>query len=340
MQDQVDQLYKQFEDSLKKLKTSRELDDLRIRFLGKKGSVTSLMQNLRDCTPEERPHMGKVINELKVRIEARIDSSMEKVKLSEINDRLESETIDVSLPGRRSNLGRAHPISREIERTASILSQMGFSQYCTSELDSDYYNYGGLNYPEDHPARDMQDTYYVDEHTLLRSHTTNFQQKVMESHAPPIRVANIGRCYRNETISARSHVIFHQNDVLYIDKGVTFADLLATIEEFYSKLLGESVQIRVRASYFPFVEPGCEVDVKCLICKGNGCRLCKHSGWLEVAGAGMVHPEVLKAGGIDPEEYSGFAWGGGIERVYMLLHGIRDIRLFTENDERFLEQFP
>ncbi len=339
MQDQVDQLHRQFEEDLKKSKTSRDLEDLRVRYLGKKGFLTALMQNLKGCPPEERPQMGKLINELKEKTETWIEISLQKVKTAEINERLHEEKIDISLPGRGSRQGRMHPISQEIERTAAILSQMGFSIYQTPELDSEYYNYGGLNYPEDHPARDMQDTYYVDEHILLRSHTTNFQQRVMESHAPPIRMANIGRCYRNETISARSHVIFHQNDVLYIDKGVTFADLLATLEEFYSKLLGENVKIRVRASYFPFVEPGCEVDVKCLICKGQGCRLCKHSGWLEVAGAGMVHPEVLKAGGVDPEEYSGFAWGGGIERVYMLMHGISDIRLFTENDQRFLEQF-
>ena len=339
MQEQLNQLQKQFNDGLKSAKTSRELEELRVRFLGKKGAITALMQNLKECTAEERPRIGKSINELKVGIEGKIESALEKAKSAEINDRLSSEKIDISLPGRTGNLGRFHPISREIERTSEILSQMGFSVFYTTELDSDYYNYGGLNYPEDHPARDMQDTYYVDEHTLLRSHTTNFQQKVMQSYQPPIRMFNIGKCYRNETISPRSHVIFHQNDVLYIDKGVTFADLLATLEEFYSKLLGQNVEIRVRASYFPFVEPGCEIDVKCLICKGEGCRLCKDSGWLEVAGAGMVHPEVLKAGGLDPEEYSGFAWGGGIERVYMLLHGISDIRLFMENDLRFLEQF-
>ncbi len=340
MQDQVDQLHNEFEASLKKASNSRELDELRIKFLGKKGSITSLMQNLKNCSSEDRPKMGKVINELKVRIESQIDLSVEAAKEAEINKRLTGEKIDISLPGRRSYKGRVHPISKEIERTADVLSQMGFSIYYTSEIESEYYNYGGLNYPDDHPARDMQDTYYLDEKTLLRSHTTNFQQKVMESHEPPIRMANIGKCYRNETISARSHVIFHQNDVLYIDKGVTFADLLSTLEEFYTRILGQNAEIRVRASYFPFVEPGCEVDVKCLICKGDGCRLCKNSGWLEVAGAGMVHPEVLKAGGLDPDVYSGFAWGGGIERVYMLMHGIKDIRLFMENDIRFLEQFP
>ena len=340
MQNQVDQILKNFEKDIKAAKSSRDLEELKVKYLGKKGSVAALMQDLRNCSKEERPLMGKTINDAKVRIDNQVSITAQNFKKEEINARLKNETIDISLPGRSSFQGRVHPISKEIQRTADILAGMGFSIYSTSEIDSEYYNYGGLNYPDDHPARDMQDTYYLDKSTLLRSHTTCFQQKVMESYKPPIRIANIGKCYRNETISARSHVIFHQNDVMYIDKGVTFADLLATLEEFYSKLLGHSVRIRVRASYFPFVEPGCEVDVECLICHGKGCPICKGAGWLEVAGAGMVHSEVLKAGGLDPEVYSGFAWGGGIERVYMLMHEIKDIRLFMENDTRFLEQFP
>ena len=216
---------------------------------------------------------------------------------------------------------------------------MGFSIQHSPELDSEYYNYGGLNYPEDHPARDMQDTYYVSKDLLMRSHTTNVQLHLMQKYAPPLRVACPGKCYRNETISTRSHVIFHQIDVFYIDKNVTFRDLLSVKEEFYSKVFNQKVELRVRPSYFPFVEPGFEVDVRCTSCGGSGCRLCKQTGWLEVAGAGMMHPEVLRQGGLDPEVYSGFAWGGGIERVCMLKHGIQDIRLFLDNDMRFLNQF-
>ena len=226
-----------------------------------------------------------------------------------------------------------------LDEVIEILVGMGFSVQESPEIESEYYNYGGLNYPPDHPARDMQDTFYITPDILLRSHTTSIQQHMMENASPPIRILSPGKCYRNETITARSHVFFHQVDVLYIDKDVTFSDLLATKEEFYTKIFKQKIELRVRPSYFPFVEPGMEVDIKCSACAGSGCALCKHTGWLEVAGAGMVHPNVLKAGGIDPEVYSGYAWGGGIERLFMLRHGISDIRLFTENDVRFLSQF-
>ncbi len=214
---------------------------------------------------------------------------------------------------------------------------MGFSVQYGPDIDSDYYNYEGLNFPPDHPARDMQDTFYITKEMLLRSHTSNTQLRVMENHKPPIRIIAPGTVYRNETISSRSHVFFHQVEGLYIDKNVSFADLFATMDEFWSKLFHTKVKTRFRPSYFPFVEPGLEVDVACTSCNGKGCRLCKQSGWLEICGAGMVHPEVLKNGGIDPEEYSGYAWGMGIERLAMLRYGIKDIRMFTENDMRFLD---
>lgn len=340
LKDKIEDLHKEFREQLKAAKSSRDIEDLRIKYLGRKGPLVSLMQELKDVPQESRPQAGKLINELKDEVAEKIESALVRLKSSELKDQLEKEKIDTSLPGRKTNLGRVHPISQAIERIVEVLTQMGFSIYCTPEIESEYHNYGGLNYPEDHPARDMQDTYYLDKETLLRSHTTTFQQRVMANFEPPIRRMSVGKCYRNETISARSHVIFHQVDVMYVDKGVTMGDLLSSLEEFYSKLFQESVEIRVRASYFPFVEPGVEVDVKCTLCKGNGCRLCKNSGWLEMCGAGMIHPEVLKEGGLDPDVYSGFAWGGGIERPFMLLNGINDIRLFLENDMRFLEQFP
>lgn len=340
MRDKVETLQKEFEKSLKAASQSSEIENLRVHFLGRKGPIVSLMEELKQVPSEERPAVGRLINDLKMKITTRLEEAFDKLAQGEIEDRLKTETIDVSLPGRKNFLGRSHPISQMIERVVNILSGMGFSAYLTPEIESDYYNYAGLNYPEDHPARDMQDTYYLDEKTLLRSHTTNFQQRVMENYNPPIRMMCFGKCYRNETISSRSHVIFHQIDVMYVDKGVTMGDLIASMKEFYSKLFNESVELRLRASYFPFVEPGMEVDIKCTLCKGKGCRLCKNSGWLEVCGAGMIHPEVLKGGGLDDEVYSGFAWGGGIERPSLLLHGINDIRLFLENDLRFLEQFP
>lgn len=340
MKEKLSTLRSQFSKELSDTASSKDLEDLRIRYLGKKGIFADFMQDLRDLPKEQKPSMGKLVNELKQSVSEEIDDKKEKIAQIELNERLADETIDITLPGRREYVGRLHPVSQMIDRVTEILIGMGFSVYESPEVDSDYYNYGGLNYSEDHPARDMQDTYYLSEDTLLRSHTTAFQQRIMEEEEPPIRSIAVGKCFRNETISSRSHVIFHQVDGLYIDTNVTFADLLATKEEFYKKLFGEKIELRVRGSYFPFVEPGMEIDIRCTVCKGRGCRLCKDSGWLEVCGAGMVHPEVLKAGGLDPEKYSGFAWGGGIERLYLLMHGINDIRLFMENDMRFLEQFP
>ncbi len=340
LKEQINSLRKEFQKKLKQVSNTKEVEDLRVHYLGKKGPVTSLMQLLKACTPEERPEKGQWINKLKEDLDLDLVKALEKLGDKEIQEQIDQERIDVSLPGRRTFLGRAHPISQTIDEMLDILISMGFSVFQSPEIESDYYNYGGLNYPEDHPARDMQDTYYLDEKTVLRSHTTSFQQRVMEAYDLPIRMACPGKCYRNEEISTRSHVLFHQIDVMYIDEGVTFGDLLSTLEEFYTKLFKEEVEIRVRASYFPFVEPGMEVDVRCTICKGTGCRVCKHSGWLEMCGAGMIHPEVLKAGGINPDKYSGFAWGGGVERLFLMLRGVSDIRLFLENDMRFLEQFP
>ena len=340
LKEQIESLKKQFHKELKHALSTKIIEDLRIHYLGKKGPVAALMQLLKDCPSEERPERGRWINELKVELDADLEKAFQKMSEKEIANQIEEEKIDISLPGRKSFLGRAHPISQAIDEMLEILISMGFSVFQSPEIESDYYNYGALNYPEDHPARDMQDTYYLDEKTVLRSHTTSFQQRVMETYDLPVRMACPGKCYRNEEISTRSHVLFHQVDVMYINEGVTFGDLLSTLEEFYSKLFKEKVEIRVRASYFPFVEPGMEVDVRCTICKGQGCRVCKHSGWLEVCGAGMIHPEVLKAGGIDPSKYSGFAWGGGVERLFLMLRGVSDIRLFLQNDLRFLEQFP
>ena len=318
----------------------KDLEELKVKYLGKKGPIATLMQNLRSVSAELRPKMGELINDLKGLVAARIEEHHTHLHAIEIGDRLSSESLDISLPGKRRPLGRKHIITQMIDEVLGVLVSMGFSVEYSPELESEYYNYGGLNYPEDHPARDMQDTYYVAKDLLMRSHTTNFQQRIMQSSNPPIRAVSPGKCYRNETISARSHVIFHQIDGLYIDRNVSFKDLLVTQEELYSRLFNQRVEIRVRPSYFPFVEPGMEIDIRCTSCKGSGCSLCKHTGWLEVAGAGMVHPEVLKEGGLDPDQYSGFAWGGGIERLCLLRYGIPDIRLFMENDMRFLEQFP
>lgn len=340
LHDQIGELRSHFMSELKEASHSKDFENLKVKYLGKKGPIQALMMSLKNCTPDERPQFGKIINDLKEELVAHCDHSLARVKQAELNERLKNEWLDSTLPGRRTNKGRLHPITQAMNRIIDILIGMGFSVQLGPDVDTDYYNFEGLNFAPDHPARDMQDTFYLTPNILLRTHTSNVQVHTMEKHAPPIRIIAPGRCFRNEDISARSHVFFHQIEGFYIDKNVTFADLFSTMDEFLSKLLGEKVETRYRPSYFPFVEPGLEVDVRCISCKGTGCRICKHTGWLEILGAGMVHPNVLKKGGIDPEQYSGYAWGMGIERLTMLLNDIRDIRLFTENDLRFLEQFP
>ena len=346
-----------FLEELKEAIHSKDVENLKVKYLGKKGPIQALMVSLKNIDASERPKFGKEINDLKEELISHCDHSLARMKGDEQNIRLQGEWIDITLPGRKGKVGRLHPITQVMNRIVDILVGMGFSVQLGPDVDTDYYNFGGLNFALDHPARDAQDTFYlyterdaknddsedrsnrgIMADLLLRTHTSNVQVHAMEKHAPPIRIIAPGRCFRNEDISARSHVFFHQVEGVYIDKGVTFRDLFATMDEFLGKLLGGKVETRYRPSYFPFVEPGLEVDVRC-ICKGEGCRICKETGWLEVLGAGMVHPNVLKMGKIDPEVYSGYAWGMGIERLTMLLYDIRDIRLFTENDIRFLAQF-
>lgn len=339
MQTLIADLNAQFQQDLSQASNLNDIEALKIKYLGKKGSLQELMKGLKEASVEERPLLGKSINELKVSIETQLETKQDAFGSQEQQERLAKEVLDISLPGKRRFPGRKHIITQTLEQMLDILSKMGFSVQLGPEIESDFYNFEALNLGPDHPARDMQDTFYINEKMLLRTHTSNTQVRVMENHQPPIRVAAPGKAYRNEDISARSHVFFHQLEGFYIDKDVSFGDLLGTMEEFLRKLFQTDVEMRVRPSYFPFVEPGMEVDIACLSCKGKGCQLCKQTGWLEIAGAGMIHPDVLRSGGIDPEEYTGFAWGMGIERVVMLKYGIKDIRQFTENDLRFLQQF-
>jgi phenylalanyl-tRNA synthetase alpha chain len=330
----------QFDRELSDASTLADLEALKVKFLGKKGTIQELMRNLKDADPAERPLLGKGINDLKEAISQKLEHKQTQVGALEQASRLAVESIDITLPGRRRFLGRKHLIPKVLEEMLQILKRMGFSIQYGPDIDSDFYNFEALNLGPDHPARDMQDTFYITDNMLLRTHTSNVQVRLMENQKPPIRVVSPGKAFRNEDVSARSHVFFHQLEAFYIDKGVTFGDLLATMEEFLKKLFSADIQMRVRPSYFPFVEPGMEVDVQCISCKGVGCPLCKQTGWLEIAGAGMVHPEVMRYGGIDPEEYSGFAWGMGIDRLVMLKYNIKDIRqLSSENDLRFLSQF-
>ena len=336
---QIDQIRSTFLEELKKAVNSKELESIKVRYLGKKGAIQDLMKQLKDLSYDERPFIGKLINDLKREVSSHCENSLARITLEELSKQFQEGKIDVTLPGRRRYIGRMHPICLMMNRVTNILIGMGFSVQYGPDIDSDYYNFEGLNFPSDHPARDMQDTFYITDDLLLRTHTSNVQVRIMQTNKPPIRVIAPGRCFRNETISARSHVFFHQVEGFYIDQEVSFADLLATMDEFWKKLFGQDVKTRFRPSYFPFVEPGMEVDISCTACEAKGCRICKYSGWLEVAGAGMIHPNVLKSGMINPEEYSGYAWGLGIERLAMLEHGIKDIRSFTENDLRLLVQF-
>jgi phenylalanyl-tRNA synthetase alpha chain len=335
----ISSIQKQFQSDLSQIKNSKDVELLKIKYLGKKGLIQHIMQQLKEVSKDLRPQIGKEINDLKEEILKLCQNGLESFLNVEQNKRLSEEKIDVTIPGRRGFIGRRHPLQLTLDRVVDLFCNMGFSVQYGPDIDSDYYNYEGLNFPPDHPARDMQDTFYITKDLLLRSHTSNTQLRVMQENTPPIRIIAPGTVYRNETISSRSHVFFHQVEGLYIDRKVTFADLLATMDEFWKKFFGSSIQTRFRPSYFPFVEPGLELDIACTSCKAQGCRLCKHTGWLEVAGAGMVHPQVLKNANIDPEKYSGYAWGMGIERVAMLLYGVKDIRLFTENNLRFLNQF-
>jgi phenylalanyl-tRNA synthetase alpha chain len=339
VQSSLQELQDQFLEAIVSIQNTQDLEKIKVRFLGKKSPLQDFMKKLKEQSPLQRPLIGKQINELKEFIVARCIELEQQLIAKEEKEQLAEEKVDSTLPGRRRCMGRKHPLTQGMNEILSILVEMGFSIQSGPDIDTDYYNFEALNFSSDHPAREMQDTYYLSPHLLLRTHTSTIQARIMERNKPPIRIIAPGKVYRNEDITARSHVFFHQIDAVYIDRQVTVADLLATFDIFLAKVFKKPILSRYRPSYFPFVEPGIEIDIRCLICEGKGCTLCKHTGWVEIAGAGMIHPEVLKNGGIDPEEYSGFAWGLGLERLIMLLRGIQDIRLFTENNLRFLKQF-
>jgi phenylalanyl-tRNA synthetase alpha chain len=320
-------------------RATEEIEAVQIKFLGRKGIIASLMKRIPTLPPEERKEIGRLLNEAKKEIASLIEEKSHELEAAAAEARLKAESVDVTLPGRRPVQGKKHIITQTLDEIIDILAYHGFAVEYGPELETDYYNFAALNFPEDHPARDMQDTFYITDTLLLRTHTSPTQIHVMEKYKPPVRVCMPGKCFRNEAINARSHILFHQIEGLYVDVGVTFGDLKSTLYAFLSSYFGRKVKLRFRPSYFPFTEPSAEVDVACFLCSGQGCSVCKHSGWLELLGAGMVHPNVFKAVGYDPEKYTGFAWGLGIERLVMQKYGIDDIRLFFENDLRFLEQF-
>lgn len=322
--------------------TAEEVEQFRLRFLSKKGILTDLFAAMKTIAPEQRKAYGQQVNELKTKVEEKLQSFQAMLEAAE--DARSEVRLDVTLPAEPMPVGSRHPISLIRDQIINIFSRIGFSVSEGPEIEDDWHNFTALNFPENHPARDMQDTFFIEmkpgsESMALRTHTSSVQVRVMETTKPPIRSLMPGRVYRNEAISARAHCFFHQVEGLYIDKGVTFADMKQALLYFSREMFGPETQIRLRPSYFPFTEPSAEMDVTCEICKGKGCNVCKYSGWLEIMGCGMVDPQVLSNCGIDPDIYSGYAFGMGIERIAMLKYGVKDLRLFSENDVRFLRQF-
>jgi len=314
------------------------LQEIRVRFLGRKGELTGLMKGLGALSAEERPLVGQLVNTIKDEIETRLESALAASREEEIQKRLQSERIDVTLPGRRLSRGTKHPITLVVEEICDIFAGLGFSVAEGPEIEHDWYNFEALNFPPEHPARDMQDTFFVENNLLLRTHTSPVQIRTMLKQKPPVRIIAPGTVYRCDSDATHSPM-FHQIEGLMVDKGVTFGDLKGMLTTFTNQLFGQKTGVRLRPSFFPFTEPSAEVDIACVICGGKGCRVCKQSGWLEILGAGMVDPEVYRHVNYDAEEISGFAFGMGIERIAMLKYGINDMRLLFENDVRFLRQF-
>ena len=338
MQAMIDELAKQAAESLGQVSGKETLASFWQEYLSKNGKIPALMKNLRTVAPEERPAMGKIINELKAKVQADYDAAAEQVKQAELAARNAAETVDITLPAKTRPMGGLHPLTLITNQIIDVFSGMGFSVGTFPEIEDDDHNFTRLNVPKDHPARDMQDTFYLSEEFLLRTQTSGGQIRTMDVQKPPIKILMPGRVFRSDSDATHSPM-FHQMEGLVVDKGITLCDLQGMLDRFVQALFGPEVKTRLRPSYFPFTEPSVEVDVSCFECHGKGCPLCKHSGWIEVLGAGVVHRSVLENCGIDPEVYSGFAFGIGIERIAMLKYGINNIGLMFENDLRFLEQF-
>ena len=335
MQAQIAQLREQIEAEIAAVANEQQLEEFRIKFLSRKGQVASLFDNLRNVPAVDKPIVGKQLNELRQRAQSAFDEKTVSLK----SKPKPTVSLDLTLPGKRKFRGTKHPLMQTLDEIKSIFVGMGFGIADGPEIEDDWHNFSALNFAPDHPARDMQDTFFVKGDTLLRTHTSPVQIRIMENNKPPIRTIMPGRVYRNEAVSARSLCNFYQVEGLAVDKGITFSELKGTLLSFAQQFYGKDIKYRFRPSFFPFTEPSAEMDITCFICKGKGCRICKHSGWLEILGCGMVDPNVFKSVGYNPEQYTGYAFGMGIERTAMLLYGVDDIRLFYENDVRFLRQF-
>ena len=333
---EIEKIKSDFDQEIENASTAGDIEQVRIKYLSRNGIITKLFDELKSISGEDKPVFGKLLNNLR---NSTTESFNNKKSIIESEQSSKSTNLDLSLPGKSIKIGSRHILTQTLFEIKSIFKGLGFSVYDGPELESDYYNFEALNFPPDHPARDMQDTFFISEKFLLRTHTTPVQIRIMEKEQPPIRAIMPGRVYRNEAISSRSYCMFHQVDGIYVDTDVSFAELKGTLVSFAEQFYGEGLKYRFRPSFFPFTEPSAEMDITCYICKGKGCRVCKHSGWLEILGCGMVDPNVFKYVNYDTEKYTGYAFGMGIERIAMLKYGIDDIRIFFENDLRFLKQF-
>jgi len=339
MQNELNQLVEAAEQAINKAADLKSLDDIRVSYLGKKGSITERMKSLGKLSSEERPAAGQAINIAKQAVQKSLEARKETLNNEELETKLASETIDVTLPGRGQHAGGLHPVTRTMERIEELFSQMGFEVATGPEIEDEFHNFEALNIPETHPARAMHDTFYFPDGRLLRTHTSPVQVRTMKEKAPPLRVIAPGRVYRCDSDITHTPM-FHQVEGLMVDENVSFTDLKAILIDFLQKFFEQDdLSVRFRPSYFPFTEPSAEADIECVMCGGEGCRVCSHTGWLEVLGCGMVHPNVFKSVDIDKEKYIGFAFGMGVERLAMLRYGVNDLRLFFENDLRFLKQF-
>lgn len=337
-----EKLQKIKDEAMKKIEESTDLaklNDVRVAVLGKKGDLTAISKGMKDILPEDRPAFGQLINEARSEIEKRLEDAKAVLEAKELELRLKKEVIDVTLPAKKNKVGHRHPNTIALEEVERIFVGMGYEVVEGPEVELDYYNFEALNIPANHPAKDEQDTFYINDDIVLRTQTSPVQVRQMEKGKLPIRMIAPGRVFRSDEVDATHSPSFHQIEGLVIDKHITFADLKGTLEEFARELFGEETKVKFRPHHFPFTEPSAEVDVTCFKCGGKGCRFCKGSGWIEILGCGMVHPRVLRMSGIDPEEYSGFAFGVGLERIALLKYEIDDMRLLYENDDRFLKQF-
>lgn len=339
MQEKLNSIKETALSEIASVTTTEAVQELKVKFLGKKGELTTILKSMGGLSKEERPVVGKMVNDVKKIVEEKLEEAAAKIKEKEKAEKLRSEVIDITLPGNKKVIGKRHPLELTLEKMKDIFISMGFTIEDGPEVELDHYNFEALNIPKNHPARSEQDTLYINDNIVLRTQTSPVQVRVMEKQEPPIKMISPGKVYRADSVDPTHSPIFYQMEGLVIDKGVTFADLKGTLELFAKKMFGDNVKTKFRPHHFPFTEPSAEMDATCFVCGGKGCNVCKNSGWIELLGCGMVHPQVLRNCGLDPEVYSGFAFGFGVDRMVMLNYGLDDIRLLYESDMRFLNQF-